>query len=184
MRKLNVFNFITLNGYFKGPVEDISWHRHGDEESAFAEEGAQSQSVILFGRKTYEMMAGYWPTPQAMKDSPEVADGMNKSEKIVFSRSLTSVNWKNTRLIKDNIVEAVRELKESPGNDLIILGSGSIITQLATAGLIDAYQFMVDPVVLGDGSSTFKGLPQKLDLKLTKTKTFQSGVVLLCYQPL
>lgn len=184
MRKLSVFNFITLNGYYKGLNEDISWHRHGEEESAFAAEGAQTQSVLLFGRKTYEMMASYWPTPEAMKDAPEVADGMNKSEKIVFSRTLTSGSWKNTKVIKDNIVDEVRKLKRTPGNDLTVLGSGSIITQFAAAGLIDDYQFMVDPVVLGEGSSMFKGLPEKLDLKLTQTKSFKSGVVLLCYQPI
>jgi dihydrofolate reductase len=183
MRKLSVFNFITLNGYFKGINEDISWHRHGDEESAFASEGAQTQSVLLFGRKTYEMMASYWPTPQAMKDAPAVADGMNKSEKIVFSKTLTAATWKNTRLVKDNIVEEVRKLKQTAGNDLTVLGSGSIITQFAAAGLIDDFQFMVDPVVLGEGSTMFQGLPEKLDLKLTQTKSFKSGVVLLCYKP-
>lgn len=183
MRKLSVFNFITLNGYFKGVNDDISWHRHGEEESAFAAEGAQTESVLLFGRKTYEMMASYWPAPEGIRDAPEVADGMNKSEKIVFSRTLTSPTWKNTRVIKENIVEEIRKLKQTPGNDLTVLGSGSIITQFAAAGLIDDYQFMVDPVVLGEGSPTFQGLPEKLDLKLTQTKSFKSGVVLLCYQP-
>ena len=184
MRKLSVFNFITLNGYFKGANEDISWHRHGGEESAFAAEGAQSQSVLLFGRKTYEMMASYWPTPAAMKDAPEVADGMNKSEKIVFSKTLTSATWKNTKLIKDNIIEEVRKLKQTAGNNLTVLGSGSIITQFAAAGLIDDFQFMVDPVALGQGSSLLQGLSEKLNFKLIQTKSFKSGVVLLCYQPL
>ena len=89
MGKLSVFNFISLNGYFKGPNGDTSWHQHGNaEEGEFAAEGAQSDSIILFGRKTYEMMAGFWPTLEALKNMPAVAEGMNKSEKIVFSRTL------------------------------------------------------------------------------------------------
>lgn len=183
MRQLTAFNFITLNGYFKGLNEDISWHRHGGEENSFAEEGAKSESILLFGRKTYEMMASYWPTPMAMKDSPGVAEGMNKSEKIVFSRSLKKVDWKNSRLVRENIVDEIKTMKQSAGKDMTILGSGSIITQFAEAGLIDAFQFMVDPVVLGEGVSIFNGITKKLDLELTDSRVFKSGVVLLSYRP-
>jgi dihydrofolate reductase len=184
MRKLSVFNFMTLNGYFKGPNEDISWHRHGAEESQFAAEGAASESILLFGRKTYEMMASYWPTPDALKNSPEVAEGMNKSEKIVFSKTLKKAEWKNTKIINENILEEIRNIKQTPGKDMTVLGSGSIITQFADAGLIDEYQLMVDPVALGEGTPVFKGLMKKLDLKLTHSKVFKSGVVLLSYQPM
>ncbi len=184
MRKLTVFNFMTLNGYFKGPNEDITWHRHGQEESEYAAEGAKSESIILFGRKTYEMMASYWPTPMAKQNAPEVAEGMNKSEKIVFSTTLKKTEWKNTRLIKTDIIAEMKKLKKADGKDMVILGSGSIVTQFAQAGIIDSYQFMIDPVALGDGAPIFKGTTTKLDLKLTDTKIFKSGVVLLCYQPL
>ena len=175
---------MTLNGYFKGPNEDISWHRHGAEESEFAAEGAKSESILLFGRKTYEMMASYWPSADAFKNSPEVADGMNKSEKIVFSKTLRNAEWKNTKVIKDNILEEIRNIKKTPGKDMTVLGSGSIITQFADAGLIDEYQFMVDPVALGEGTPVFKSLSHKLDLKLTHSKVFKSGVVLVSYQPI
>jgi dihydrofolate reductase len=185
MRKLIVFNFVTLDGYFEGPKKgDISWHRHGAEENAYAAEGLKSGSTLLFGRVTYEMMASYWPTPAAIKNDPIVAAGMNKADKIVFSRTLKKAEWNNTRLVKDNIVEEVRKMKRMPGKDMTVLGSGSIVTQLAEQGLIDEYQIMVDPVVIGDGTPIFKGIKHKLDLKLTRTRTFQSGVVLLCYQPL
>ena len=94
MGKLSVFNFMTLNGYFKGLNDDIAWHKHGNEEEGeFAADGAQSDSIILFGRKTYEMMAGFWPTPDAIRNMPAVAEGMNKSEKIVFSRTLKIANY-------------------------------------------------------------------------------------------
>ncbi len=182
MGKLSVFNFITLNGYSAGPGGDISWHRHGQEESEYAEEGAKSESILLFGRVTYQMMASYWPTPQAKKDIPGVAEGMNRSEKIVFSRTLKKVEWENTTLLKDNLVEEVKKLKRGK-KDITILGSGSIVTQLADSGLIDTYQIMVDPVALGAGTPIFSGMKRTLDLKLKSSRVFKSGVVLLIYEP-
>jgi dihydrofolate reductase len=183
MGNLSVFNFMTLNGYFKGQNEDTSWHQHGNpEEGEFAAEGAQSDSIILFGRKTYEMMASFWPTETALKSMPEIAEGMNKSEKIVFSRTLKSADWKNTRIVRDNIVEEVKKLKATSKKDITILGSGSILTQLADAGLMDLFQFMVDPIALGGGTPIFNGIANKLDLKLTTTRAFKSGAVLLSYE--
>ncbi len=183
MRKLSVFNFITLNGFYKGPNEDISWHRHGAEENAYSEEALKSGNILLFGRVTYEMMAGFWPTPMAIQNNPVVAEGMNNADKIVFSRTLEKVEWNNTRLIKDNIVEEIKKLKQLPGKDITILGSGSILTQFAEQGLIDEYQFMIDPVAISNGTPIFKNISHKLDLVLTATRTFKSGTVLLCYQP-
>lgn len=185
MGKLTIFNFVTLNGFYKGPGEDISWHRHGEEENEYAAEMLSTGGgTLLFGRVTYEHMASYWPTPDAIKTNPTVAKGMNDADKIVFSRSLKKADWSNTKLVKDNILEEVKKMKQLPGNDLTVLGSGSIITQLADKGLIDEYQVMVDPVALGEGTPIFKGIHKKLELKLTKTRTFKSGVILLCYQPM
>jgi dihydrofolate reductase len=183
MRKLSVFNFLTLNGYYKGPAEDISWHQHGEEEGDFAAEGAKTESVLLYGRKTYQMMASFWPTAEGKKFNSAVAEGMNNSEKIVFSRTLKTATWQNTKIIKDNIVEEIENLKKTPGKDMTMLGSGSILTQFAEAGLIDVFQFMVDPVALGDGTALFQGLKKSLNLKLTGSKTFKTGVVLLNYEP-
>lgn len=184
MRKVTVFNFVTLDGYFEGPKKgDISWHKHGAEENEYAVEGIKSESILLFGRVTYEMMASYWPTPMAMENDPIVAEGMNSAEKIVFSRTLEKAGWSNTRVVK-NMVEEIKKMKQMPGKDMTLLGSGSIVTQLAEQGLIDEYQIMVDPVAIGDGTSGFKNIRHRLDLKLTQTRTFKSGVVLLCYQPI
>lgn len=183
MRKLTVFNFITLNGFFKGPNEDISWHKHGGEESDYSAEGLKSGNTLLFGRVTYEMMASFWPTPIAMDSFPSVAKGMNKAEKIVFSRTLKKVEWNNTKVVKGNIVEEIKKMKQMPGKDMTLLGSGSILTQVAEQGLIDEYQIMVDPIALGEGTPIFKGIKHGLNLMLTKTRTFKSGAVLLCYQP-
>jgi len=183
MRKISVFNFVTLNGYYKGPKGDISWHRHGAEENEYAAKNLKSGGTLLFGRVTYEMMASYWPTPIAIKNDPIVAEGMNNADKIVFSRTLKKVEWNNTRLVKHNIEEELKKMKQMPGKDMTLLGSGSILTQFAEQGLIDEYQIMVDPIVIGNGTPIFKDIKNKLDLKLTMTRTFTSGVVLLCYQP-
>ena len=184
MARLGAFNFISLDGYFEGPQRDISWHRHGTEENEYAAEGLRSGSTLLFGRVTYEMMASFWPTQEAIKRDPIVAEGMNRAEKVVFSRTLKKAEWNNTRLVKDNIVEEVRKMKRMPGKGMTLLGSGSIVTQLAEQNLIDEYQIMVDPVVLGKGTPIFRGIKHTLNLKLTETRTFKSGVVLLCYQPM
>lgn len=183
MGRVIVFNFVTLNGYFKGPKGDISWHQHGAEENEYAGEMLKSGNTLLFGRVTYEMMASYWPTPNAIKNDPIVAKGMNNADKIVFSRTLKKIEWNNTKLVKENIGEEVKKMKQIPGKDMTLLGSGSILTQFADQGLIDEYQIMVDPIALGDGTPIFKDIKHKVDLKLTKTKTFKTGVVLLCYEP-
>ena len=183
MRRLSSFIFVTLNGYSHGPKGDISWHRHGAEENAYAAESLRSGATLLFGRVTYEMMASYWPTPLALTNDPIVAKGMNDAEKVVFSRRMRKAAWNNTTLVKKNIVEEIRKMKQMPGKNMTILGSGSIVTLFAEAGLIDEYQIMLDPVAIGKGTPIFKNIKQTLDLRLTSTKTFKSGVVLLCYQP-
>src|SRR4051812_13140939 len=96
MGRLISFNFTTLNGYFKGPNDDISWNKHEQgEENEYAKEGANSNSTLIFGRVTFQMMAAYWPSADALKNNPVVAKGMNESEKIVFSRTLKKADWNN-----------------------------------------------------------------------------------------
>ena len=182
MRKLSVFEFISLNGFFKGPGGDISWHKHGEEEGKYSEEAIQADHMLLFGRVTYEMMVGYWSSPMAAENSPVVAEGMNKADKIVFSRTLEKVEWNNTKLMKNHIVEEIRKMKATPGKDMTILGSGTIAALFADAGLIDEIQVMVDPVVIGSGTPLFHTIKTPLDLRLINTRTFKSGVVLLSYQ--
>jgi len=182
VRKLRVFNFITLDGYFEGPNHDISWHRHGVEENEFAAQMLGLGSLRLFGRVTFELMASHWQTPLAFEQTPLIAQAMNASEKIVFSRTLQNVQWSNTRLLKGDIGQEMRKMKLLPGKDMTLLGSGSIVSQFADQGLIDEYQIMIDPVPLGDGSPICKGIRNRQRLQLTMTRSFRSGSVLLCYQ--
>jgi dihydrofolate reductase len=184
MRKIVAYNFLTINGFFKGPNEDISWHKHGEEEARYSEEMLGQDNMLLFGRKTYEQMVSFWPTPMAKEAFPKVAEGMNKAEKIVFSKKPFEAKWENTQVVSGDIVDQILRLKASPGKDMAILGSGTIINLLTDSGLIDEYQFMLDPMALPDGAPVFKGITQKLDLQLTGSRVFKSGVVLLCYQPM
>ncbi len=183
MRKLFVFNLVTLDGYFEGPSRDISWHNVDAEFNEYAVEMLDSVDTLLFGRVTYDLMASFWPTPDAVKNDPLVAGRMNSLPKIVFSRTLDKVEWNNTRLVKNNIEEEIRKMKAQPGKDMALLGSGVMMSEFAQAGLIDEYRIMVNPVVLGNGNPLFKGIKDRLNLKLVNTKIFKSGNVLLYYQP-
>lgn len=184
MRKLTVFNFISLNGMYKGADDDISWHRHGEEEGEYSAQSLQADDILLFGRITYEMMASWWPTPMAAEAYPEVAAGMNSAEKIVFSNTLEAPHWENTITMDGDIIGRMREMKQQPGKDLTILGSGTIVSQFAEAGLIDEYQIMLDPVVLGSGTCIFSHMKQGMALKLVgEPRVFKSGTILLTYKP-
>jgi len=181
-RKLMVFNSVSLDGNFTDGTPDVNWsHARDDEWQKFTRENAGGDAELIFGRKTYEMMAGFWPTPEARQRLPEVAASMNRMRKNVFSRSLSSVQWENSRLAKGDLAEEVRGLKAQPGPPLLILGSGEIVSQLTQAGLIDEYQLIYVPLVLGRGRSLFEGVTTRPKLKLTKSRTFQNGNVVAWY---
>jgi dihydrofolate reductase len=185
MAKVVVFNSLSVDGYFKAPDGDISWAHAADdpEWNEFVGGNARGGGRLLFGRVTYQMMASYWPTPQAAQDNPAVADGMNDLPKLVFSRTLDKVTWKNTKLLKGDLADEMRKLKQDPGDDVVILGSGSIVAQLARDNLIDEYQLITVPVVLGRGKTLFDGVDHQLPLKRTRTRAFKNGNVLVCYEP-
>jgi dihydrofolate reductase len=185
MRKLLVFNHVTLDGYFVDRNGDMSWaHKDDPEWNAFVAENASGGGQLIFGRVTYDLMAGFWPTPFAIENLPAVAAGMNNMPKVVFSRTMDQAAWNNTRLVKGDLAAEIRKLKQEPGDGMVILGSGSIVAQLAPEGLIDEYQIVVNPVVLGAGKTMFDGVKEKLNLKLTRTRAFGNGNVLLCYEPM
>jgi dihydrofolate reductase len=186
MRKLAVFNHVSLDGYFVDANGDMSWAKTAPDDpewSAFVAENASGSGALVFGRITYEMMARFWPTPMAIEMMPAVAAGMNRMPKYVFSRTLHEVTWSNATLVKGDVAAAVRDLKDRSGPDMVILGSGSIVAQLAPAGLIDEYQVVVNPIVLGRGRTMFEGVAEPLRLKRTGARAFRNGNVLLTYEP-
>lgn len=183
MRKLIFFMLTSLDGYFEGPDRDINWHNVDEEFNDFAERQTGEFGALLFGRVTYELMAGYWPTEAAKRDDPVIAGLMNNLPKIVFSKTLQKVEWENTRLVKDNFTQVVAELKKESGKDAAIFGSSDLAVTLMEHGLIDEYRIMVNPIVLGEGKPLFGGIKERVDLNLLKTKVFKSGNVLLYYAP-
>jgi dihydrofolate reductase len=183
MRKVFLFNMTTLDGYFEGLHQDISWHNVDDEFNQFAIEQLKQVDTLLFGRVTYQGMASYWPTELAIKDDPEVAGLMNSLPKIVFSRTLDRADWNNSRLVKENPAGEVLKLKEQPGKDIAIFGSSNLAVTLAESDLIDEYRLIVNPVFLGDGTPLLKGIKEKLNLKLINSRVFTSGNILLYYTP-
>ena len=186
MARLMVFNSVTLDGYFTDARGDIAWaHAGGDDpewQAFVAGNASRGQGRLVFGRKTYEMMAGFWPTPAAREQMPEVAEGMNSMPKIVFSRTLSGVDWPNTRLVKGDPAAEVRRLKADGGPDMVVLGSGTIVAQLTGAGLVDELQMVVCPVVLGSGRTMFDGVKSAPALSLKTARPFRNGKVVLTYE--
>ena len=186
MRSLIVFNMVSLDGYFVDSKGDMSWAKNpapDPEYQAFVEGNAQGGGVLLFGRVTYDLMASYWPTPLAMQNDPIVARRMNDLPKVVFSRGMAKASWSNTTLVKGDLADAVRRMKRESGPGMAILGSGSIVSQLAQEGLVDEFQIVVVPVVIGGGRTLFEGGTKRLGLKLTESRAFANGNVLLRYRP-
>ncbi|HJT59829.1 MAG TPA: dihydrofolate reductase family protein [Ktedonobacteraceae bacterium] len=183
MRKVFLFMMISLDGYFEGPNQDISWHNVDEEFNDFAIQQLDELDMLLFGRVTYEGMASFWPTPFAKENDPIVAEKMNTTSKIVVSKTLAQADWQNTRLVKENVAAEIAQLKQQPGKDIAIFGSSDLAVSLLQAGLLDEVRVIINPVILGNGKPLFKGLDEPLKLKLLKTHQFQSGNVLLYYQP-
>lgn len=185
MKKLQSFLLLSLDGYIADPNGDTSW-AHGPPDpdfDAMTRQSATGGGPLLMGRKTYETMRAFWPTAQAKKEIPEVARGMNDAKKFVFSRTLTKLDWENTVFVKGDLAKEVEKLKREAEKDITILGSGSLVTELAQAGLVDAFQFVVSPVALGAGIQLFAGLDGKLELVLESSKAFKNGMIVSSYVP-
>ncbi len=182
MRKIHVFENLTLDGYFTDDKNDMSWAHTQDEEfKEFSSSNARGDAELLFGRVTYEMMASFWPTPEAAKMLPDVAEGMNRMRKYVFSRTLSTVTWQNTTLLNGDLVAEATRLKREDGPDVVVLGSGSIVSQLTHARLIDEYQIVLNPLVLGRGRTLFETVTDSMALRLGRTRTFKNGNIVLWY---
>ena len=184
MRKLRSYTSISLDGFFTDANGDMSWaHKRDDEWNAFTGSNAGGNAALLFGRVTYEQMKAFWPTPQAAQMMPEVAAGMNRMPKYVVSRTLDAADWQNTTLLKGDLVREMQALKGSDGPDLVILGSGSVVSQLTEARLIDEYQLVLTAVALGKGRTPFQTLGDRRPFTLKKTRSFTNGNVVLWYEP-
>ena len=184
MGRLIVFNSISLDGYFTDANNDMSWaHKNDPEWNDFTAENAQGGGTLLLGRVTYDLLKSFWTTEKARQMMPEVAEGMNKIQKVVFSRTMENSDWNNTKVLKGNLIEEVKKMRGESGNSMVILGSGSIVSQLSEHRLIDEYQCVIVPIVLGKGRTMFEGMSEKLNLNRRDVRAFKNGNVVLSYQP-
>jgi dihydrofolate reductase len=181
MRRLVMWNVQTLDGYFEGERPwDLSFHDTvwGDELAQFSNEQAKEVGALLFGRATYQGMADYWTTA-----SDPIADFMNSVPKVVFSNTLDTATWNNTRLVRGNAADAVAALKREDGKDLFVIGSAQLCDSLMRRGLFDEYRICLAPIVLGNGTPLFKPGPDRHHLRLVESRQLATGGVILRYVP-
>jgi len=188
MRKLILFLHASLDSFVEGPngAMDIGWIAYDADLANHAKEILSTADTVIWGRATYHMMHNYWPTmlsnPEASEHERNHAEWIEKTEKIVFSTTLDTVEWNNSRLVKDHVEEEINKLKQQPGKDMVILGSPRFAHYLMQLGLIDEYKITVSPVLIGSGLPLFQGIQQKTNLKLIENKTFASSAIALHYQ--
>ena len=170
---------VSVDGYFEGKNNDLTWHRVDKEVNDYFIREAERADTILFGRKTYQLMESFWPTQNAIETDPGVAAIMNSYSKIVFSKTLENVIWNNTLLIKEKPEEFVDRLKSKSIKDILIFGSADLCQTLIQGGFIDEFRLMINPVVLGAGRTMFENI--KLEFQLLKTRVFGNGNILCQY---
>ena len=178
MRRIVVKNHMSLDGFFEGPNKEIDWFGFDQEQFQDSVELLNSVDTLLFGRTTYEMMKAYW----TVAPPDPISDKMNSLPKVVFSSTLESADWNNTRVVYGDISEEASQLKQQPGSDMVILGSGKLASLLLGRGLVDEYRVYIAPIVLGHGNPLFQPISERINLKLLSQKIFRSGVVMLVYQ--
>ncbi|CAN7276704.1 dihydrofolate reductase family protein [Rossellomorea sp. LjRoot5] len=188
MRKLVLFLHASLDGFVEGPKGDmdIGWVSYDADLEKHAKEILSTVDTVIWGRGTYQMMHSYWPSvssnPSASQHERDHAEWIEKTEKIVFSRTLEKVEWNNSRLVKEDVMKEINNLKQQPGQDMVILGSPRFAHYLMQLDLIDEYKMTVSPVLIGSGLPLFQGIKEKINLKLIENKTFDSGAIGLVYQ--
>jgi dihydrofolate reductase len=187
MRKLIVSMNITLDGFMSGPHCELDWHFNSwnEEMAQVAAEQLSRADTIILGRITYRAMARYWPLQAqslaCARQDIAFADMMNTYAKIVFTKTLQQSEWNNSKLVKTSIAREIASLKQQPGKEMIIYGSGKIVAALMQLNMIDEYQLWIHPVILGKGKPFFGKLRDNIGIKLVSTTTFSSGVVMMRY---
>jgi dihydrofolate reductase len=195
MRKIIMFNRVSADGYFSGPGGDLDWVVPEEELDKGGAASVSGADTMLFGRRTYDMFESFWP--HAVDDSPTspaphggerrsqemraMGVWINEATKLVFSKTRKKVTWNNSRLVAEIDPREIEALKQQPGKDIMIFGSGSVVSQLTTHGLIDEYQLIVGPILLGAGKSLLTGMANRVKLELAEARTYKAGNVMLRY---
>ena len=180
MRKIVAGLFLSLDGVYEAPGE---WHfpYFNDEMGDAVQAQMDAADTMLLGRVTYQEFASYWP--QQSNDEVPIADYMNETPKVVVSETLEALDWRNSTLIKGNVVAELTRLKEQPGKNIGITGSGTLVASLLSAGLLDELRLLVHPIVVGRGKRLFATGEEPRGLRLVDAQTFSTGVLSLAYTP-
>jgi dihydrofolate reductase len=182
MRKIFTFLMASLDGYHETTGGELFWHNVDTQFLEFAAAQLDEADTLLFGRKTYQHMAAFWPSDAGLTGAPQVAVRMNSFNKIVVSRTLTDPDWNPVTVISDDVPAQLAKIKEQSGKDIALLGSSELAASLLGTGLIDEVRIMVNPVVLGSGRPGLAGA-DRVELELLRVRQFASGNVLLTYKP-
>lgn len=183
MRKIIVLSYLTFDGFTAAKDGNSKWIVWDEGMDDYYVETQRETDAIFLGRTTYESLKDYWSTDKSADENPEIKEFTNKTKKYVFSRSMENADWENSEIISEITAEKIEEIKKPDGKNIVIIGSGSIASQIENLNLIDEYRFLSIPVVLGEGKSYFTNLNKILDLKLIETRRFSSGGVLHRYEP-
>ena len=181
MRKIIASVWLTIDGIFDADTM-YEWFFPFDSvaKSEYIRNSILGADALLVGRTTYEMLAAYWPNQ--LNDDNGPANKINSMKKFVVSTKLEKVGWSNSTIIRKNIVEEIKKLKQQPGNEIQIPGSGALVHSLLKENLIDEFRFLIHPIVIGDGKRFFNDDMKTSGMKLTRTQIVDKGVVLLCYE--
>lgn len=185
MRKLVLFMHVSLDGFAANADKGLDWISYDSHLQKYADSIVDTVGSPVYGRVTYEMMAGYWPTvlndPNESERNKAHARWVDQATKFVFSTTMEKADWNNTVVISDNITEEINKLKQQPGKDLVIFGSPTLAHSLMELDLIDEYQLTLNPVLLGSGIPAYENIKNKTNLKLVKATPLENGVVGLHY---
>ena len=188
MRKVILFMHVSLDGFVCGPNGEQDWMTMNDDEMGhyLISDLQTTVDTMLTGRVLYQGFASFWPTvvnnPSAPKEMVEFAQWMDNTPKVVFSKTLSAVEWKNSILAKEDPTTEIAKLKNQPGGNIVVFGGATMVQSLSKSGLIDEYRIKLEPVVLGNGKPLFKDLSDRINLRLIRAKSFDSGVVGLYYE--
>jgi dihydrofolate reductase len=184
MRRIFLFMMVSLDGFFEGEGHDLSWHNADNKEfEQFAHEQNNHLDTVLFGRRTYDMMASFWPGENGQKADKPTADWMSGARKVVVSEPFEPM-WSNTQVISENVLHEIRKLKNEQGTDIALLGSNTLCVSLMEGGLVDEFRLMYNPIAIGKGTPLFASISKPVNLKLIDSRIFKSGNVLNRYLPL
>jgi len=184
MRKIIATEFYTLDGLISDPKDQMEWvtATFSEDLGKYEDELYDQSDTLILGRVTYKIFEGFWPTAEEDPTNGEMAKKINRAAKIVFSKSLKEVSWRNSKILNDINPEEINKLKKQNGKDILIVGSADIVKQFTNLGLIDEYHFIVHPVILSEGKPLFKNLNAQVNLKLKEMKQFSNGVAGLFYE--